>query len=695
MKKIFLLLLFPFISTFAQNYQLIWSDEFNGSTLDNTAWTFDLGNNNGWGNKELETYTNSSNNIFIQNGYLYINARKESNGSYTSARIKTEGLKSFQYGKIEARMKLPFGQGMWPAFWMLGDNISSVGWPKCGEIDIMEMIGGQGRENTVHGSAHWGGDFTNTYTLNSGTLADSFHVYDITWTPTQIAWHIDGITYNVLNTSPSALEAFRKSFFIILNLAVGGSWPGNPDSSTVFPQQLVVDYVRVYKNISALPQINLSSPLNSSTYATLSDIPINTNVQYSGKISKVEFFQGALKIGESDISPYQMTWRNVSPGNYSISAVVTTDSGYQAKSSSSNVTVGIGGQAPYSGSPTKIPGTIYAINYDLGGQNSGYYNTATANNGGLYRNDSVGIESCADNGGGYDVGWIDPGEWLNYTVNIKDSATYNFNFRVASGSGGGSLHVEIDGVNVTNSITVPSTNGWQTWTTISANTILLKKGLHKLKIVFDTGGFNFYKVDIIEQGLTGSIQILSPAIGEIWQAGSVQEIRWNSYSISDLIIGLSTNGGSSWNSLAPDAPAIYGFYRFLVPNVSSQNCLIKIFDKNNLATSIITAGAFTIETPADVKSSSTVIKDFTLNQNYPNPFNPSTNIGFTVPYRMHATIKVYDVLGIEVANLFDSIAEAGRNYNVQFNASGLNSGIYFYQLKTEESILTKKMILIK
>ncbi len=261
MKKIFLLLLFPFISTFAQNYQLIWSDEFNGSTLDNTAWTFDLGNNNGWGNKELETYTNSSNNIYIQNGYLYINARKESNGSYTSARIKTEGLKSFQYGKIEARMKLPFGQGMWPAFWMLGDNISSVGWPKCGEIDIMEMIGGQGRENTVHGSAHWGGDFTNTYTLNSGTFADSFHVYDITWTPTQIAWHIDGITYNVLNTSPSALEAFRKSFFIILNLAVGGSWPGNPDSSTVFPQQLVVDYVRVYKNISALPQINLSSPL--------------------------------------------------------------------------------------------------------------------------------------------------------------------------------------------------------------------------------------------------------------------------------------------------------------------------------------------------------------------------------------------------------------------------------------------------
>ncbi len=694
MKKLLLIALFPIASIFAQNYQLVWSDEFNGTSLNNSYWTFDLGNS-GWGNNELENYTNSSNNIYVQNGNLYITAIKETNGTYTSARIKTQGLKSFQYGKIEARMKLPFGQGMWPAFWMLGSNITSAGWPSCGEIDIMEMIGGQGRENTVHGSAHWGSDYTNTYTLSSGTLADTFHVYDVTWTPTQIAWHIDGIQYSVLNITPSALNAFKKPFFIILNLAVGGAWPGNPDASTVFPQQLVVDYVRVYQNISAPPQINLSSPLNNSTYSAFSDIPINTNVQYSGKISKVEFYQGSLKIGESNISPYQMTWRNVSPGNYSISAVATTDSGYQATTSAASVTVGNGGQAPYSGNPSNVPGTIYAVNYDLGGPNVGYYNTTTTNTGGLYRTDGVGIEACSDNGGGYDVGWINPTEWLNYSVNVKDSALYNFNFRVASANSGGSFHVDVDGQNVTGSISVPSTGGWQTWTTVSANNITLTKGLHTLKIVFDAGGFNLYKADVVEPGLTGALQILYPTGGEVWQAGSVQEIRWNSYSISDLLIGLSTNGGSSWSTLISDAPAAYGFYRFQVPNLSSQNCLLKVYDKFNLSTVASIASPFTIENSTGIKSSRTIIKDFTLKQNYPNPFNPSTNISFAVSRRMHASLKVFDVLGVQVADLFNGIAEPNRNYDLQFNASNLNSGVYFYQLKTDESLQTRKMVLLK
>jgi len=694
MKKILLLILFPIIPIFAQNYQLVWSDEFNGSSLNNSYWTYDLGNN-GWGNNELENYTNSSNNIYLQNGNLYINARKESNGTYTSGRIKTQGLKSFQYGKIEARMKLPFGQGMWPAFWMLGNNITSAGWPACGEIDIMEMIGGQGRENTVHGSAHWGGDYTNTYTLSSGTLADSFHVYDVTWTPTQIAWHIDGIQYSVLNITPSTLNAFKKPFFIILNLAVGGAWPGNPDNSTVFPQQLVVDYVRVYQNISVPPQINLSSPLNNSTYSANSDIPINADVQYNGKISKVEFFQGSLKIGESNLSPYQMTWRNVSPGNYSISALVTSDSGYQAATAPAIVTVGNGGKAPYSGNPSKVPGTIYAVNYDLGGLNTGYYNTTSTNTGGLYRTDGVGIEACSDNGGGYDVGWINPTEWLNYSVDVKDTALYNFNFRVASANGGGSFHVEVDGVNVTGSISVPSTGGWQTWTTVSSNNISLTKGLHNMKVVFDAGGFNFYRIDIVEPGLTGALQILYPTGGEVWQSGSVQEIRWNSYSVNDILVGLSTNGGTSWSTLISDAPAVYGFYRFQVPDISFQNCLLKFYDKYNLSTVASMTTPFTIENSTGIKSTPSVVKDFTLRQNYPNPFNPSTNIDFAVPKRMHASLKVFDVLGVQVADLFNGIAEPNRNYNLQFNASNMNSGIYFYQLKTDESIQTKKMILIK
>ena len=248
--QIFLSSLLIIPQIFPQSYKLVWSDEFNGSSLDRSKWSFEIGNGtNGWGNSELEYYTNRTQNCSEQNGILNITALKENyNGyNYTSARIKTQGRFSFKYGKVEAKMKLPFGQGMWPAFWMLGDNISQVGWPKCGEIDIMEMIGGQGRENTVHGSAHWGGDYTRKYSLSSGTFADSFHVYDITWTPSQIAWLVDGITYATLDITPSSLSAFQNNFFIILNLAVGGTWPGSPDNSTVFPQSLQVDYVRVYQ----------------------------------------------------------------------------------------------------------------------------------------------------------------------------------------------------------------------------------------------------------------------------------------------------------------------------------------------------------------------------------------------------------------------------------------------------------------
>ncbi len=242
--------MFLSFSIFPQSYKLVWSDEFSGSSLDQSVWTYETGNNGGWGNNELEYYTNRIQNSSVQNGILTITAAKESYSgyNYTSSRIKTQGKYSVKFGKIEARIKLPYGQGIWPAFWMLGDNINQVGWPSCGELDIMEMIGGQGREKTVVGSAHWGGDYTNTYSLSSGILADSFHTFDITWNQKTIAWHIDGKTYSTLDITPTALSAFQKSFFIIFNLAVGGNWPGNPDNTTVFPQTMQVDYVRVYQD---------------------------------------------------------------------------------------------------------------------------------------------------------------------------------------------------------------------------------------------------------------------------------------------------------------------------------------------------------------------------------------------------------------------------------------------------------------
>ena len=253
---------------FSQNWQLVWSDEFDSTSLDLTSWTRETGGN-GWGNNELEYYTDREENSYLEDGNLIIKAIQESYGdrSYTSARLKTQGKRLWQYGKIEARMKLPYGQGIWPAFWTLGENITSVGWPRCGEIDIMEMIGGQGRENTVHGTAHWDNNgqhaqYGGSKTLSSGTYADDFHVFTIEWNENTIKWYVDNVLYTTIDITPSGLSEFHQEFFIVLNLAVGGNWPGNPDQTTTFPQYLTVDYVRVYQDIPTGVKDEGSIPLD-------------------------------------------------------------------------------------------------------------------------------------------------------------------------------------------------------------------------------------------------------------------------------------------------------------------------------------------------------------------------------------------------------------------------------------------------
>lgn len=246
----------------AQNlagWQLVWADEFDqsdGSLPDTTKWVFDIGTgNNGWGNNELQYYTSRTNNARIEDGHLVIEALQESFGgrNYTSARLKTQGKASWTYGRIEARLKLPRGQGIWPAFWMLGTNITSVGWPTCGEIDVMENIGSVTNRvhGTIHGPGYSGGNgIGGSITLGGGTaFADDFHVFAVEWETNRIRWFMDGQQY--FTATPASLPGgsqwvFTQPQFILLNLAVGGNWPGSPNASTVFPQRLTVDYARVY-----------------------------------------------------------------------------------------------------------------------------------------------------------------------------------------------------------------------------------------------------------------------------------------------------------------------------------------------------------------------------------------------------------------------------------------------------------------
>ena len=240
---------------------LTWSDEFDGpdgSAPDPKKWTVETGGS-GWGNNELEYYTARRTNSRVEKGNLVIDALQEQftgpDGvarEYTSARLKTGKLFTQKYGKFEARIRIPKGQGMWPAFWMLGDDISMAGWPACGEVDIMENVGSA--PATVHGTLHgpgFSGDKSlgAPYALPGGSISDDFHLFAVEWEPNEIRFYVDGRLYETRTPAdlpPGARWVFDHPFFLILNVAVGGDWPGRPDASTKFPQQMLVDYVRVY-----------------------------------------------------------------------------------------------------------------------------------------------------------------------------------------------------------------------------------------------------------------------------------------------------------------------------------------------------------------------------------------------------------------------------------------------------------------
>ncbi len=235
-----------------QAWVMDWSDEFEGDTLDASKWVAETGGH-GWGNNELQYYTGRPENLRLEDGKLVIEARKEryEGRDYTSARIKTAGLEERMHGRYEARIKIPRGQGIWPAFWMLGNDIATTGWPRCGEIDIMENIGKE--PGIVHGTLHGPGysgenAFGRPSPLASGSYADDFHVFAVEWEPGEIRWYRDGILYHTARPGMVGGDwVFEHPFFVILNLAVGGNWPGYPDASTAMPQRMLVDYVRVYR----------------------------------------------------------------------------------------------------------------------------------------------------------------------------------------------------------------------------------------------------------------------------------------------------------------------------------------------------------------------------------------------------------------------------------------------------------------
>ena len=492
---------------------LVWSDEFDGTSVDLTKWTFQLGDGTevglpgGWGNNELQYYTED--NATVADGFLTITAKEESVApgfDYSSTRMRSLGKGDWTFGRMEMRAKLPIGQGLWPAFWMLSSDTSIYGpWAASGEIDIMEYIGSE--PDKVFGTIHYGAPFPgNVFSgtdvfLPSGTFNDDFHTFAIEWEFGEIRWYLDGVQFasrdSWFSTGGPFPAPFDVDFHLLLNLAVGGNLPGPPDATTVFPQEYIIDYVRVYQVPNDPPSVTITSPTASDTIAPGSDLVVTVDATDDGAIQNVQLLQETALLGEDTTPPYEFTIPNVSAGCYSLRARARDDGGVLAASDPVEIMVGTGcPQAPYRMTPAPIPGTIEVEDFDLGGQGLAYNDDDASNNGGAYRPDEgVDLEGTTDTGFGYNAGFVLNGEWLEYTVDVT-AGTWDVELRVASNEDGGSLQLELDGVDITGPIGFPGTGGWQNWTTVLVEDIDFTGGVQTLRVQMLDDDFNLNWITI-------------------------------------------------------------------------------------------------------------------------------------------------------------------------------------------------------
>ncbi|MDF2454756.1 MAG: glycoside hydrolase family 16 [Cytophagaceae bacterium] len=456
--RVFLALIIFSTSSQAQTWQQVWADEFNGSI--SSDWVFETGAG-GWGNNELQYYRRE--NATVENGKLVITARRENFGGaqYTSARMKTQGKKSWKYGKIEARIAMPAFSGIWPAFWMLGDKISSTGWPACGEIDIMEHINGG---TNAHATIHWqdANGYHAQYGGSTNTSVTSYHNYTVEWDAASIKWYLDGVKYHEANiaNSVNGTSELHENFFLLLNMAVGGNWPGFNIDNGGFPAKMYVDYVRVFNKSSAPSGIAIvykdcnfggsavGLPAGDYTLAALQARGVSND-----DISSFHLQSGyeIVLYDNSNLTGSTLTRRS------NINCLV--DEGWNDRTSSIRIRT----------IPTSFTRTIQAESYS---EMSG-----------------VQVEGTTDTGGGQNVGYIESGDWMTYkNINFPSSGTYKVEYRVAGN--GGRLSLDLNsGTTVLGALNVPATGGWQNWRTIS-HTVNVNAGTYKLGLYAASGGWN-------------------------------------------------------------------------------------------------------------------------------------------------------------------------------------------------------------
>jgi beta-glucanase (GH16 family) len=511
-----LLILLLWQSAFAQNWQLVWADEFNGSISND--WVFETGAG-GWGNNELQYYRRE--NASVQNGNLVITAKRENFGGagYTSVRMKTQGKKSWKYGKMEARIAMPSFQGVWPAFWMLGDNISSVGWPACGEIDVMEHVNTGGE---VFGTIHWtnaANQYSN-YGGSTSTNITAFHLYTVEWDASMIRWFVDGIKYHevsILNGVNGTSE-FHNNFFLLLNMAIGGNWPGFSIDNNAFPANMLVDYVRVYQNTGTPNPIGVTTLAgtyflqnrHSGLYMDVAGVSStdganiqqwsysgNTNQQFElthlgGGSYRILAKNSGKSLDVADISVANganvVQWPYWAGNNQQFIALDAGGGFYKLMAKNSGKLIEVAGFSTINGGNVQ--------QWEDAGQASAQWKLVPVTPPFSRRIEAesfsamAGIQTEACTEGGLNAGYIDNGDWMSYSaINIPSSGSYRLDYRVASVSGG-KLSQDINaGTTVLGAVTIPATGGWQNWTTVS-QTVYLNAGTYNFGIFAATGGWN-------------------------------------------------------------------------------------------------------------------------------------------------------------------------------------------------------------
>jgi len=678
-KTSFFSLVFLFLLTlgaqnsFSQCYELVWADEFDSTGFpDPTKWTFETGNNNG-ANSEWQYYkSKDSSNCWIENGTLVITALKEDYSAqhYTSTRINTKGKAEFTYGKIEARMKLPYGQGIWPAFWTLGGNISQVSWPACGEIDIMELIGGSGtRDRTTYGTPHWAdingnhGMYGGSKTIETKFCAD-FHIFSVEWTATSIRWFLDGVQFHVMTSSGAQFTEFQLNHFIILNLAVGGTWPGYPDATTVFPQKFEIDYVRVYQQLNKEKMSGKDSVFTKEKNLSYRFIPVEGR-QYLWTVPN-----GVTLLTPADSNAVIVDW-GCTAGDITCTVTTSCATTYTYTKNVKIATPTISGPIFYN----KTAGNLFFSVPDM--------------------NETTYL-------------WNIPADASLVSGNTGDSAI------VAWGTTNGIVNLEYSNSCGTSYISKKVYKYGQYPYPDMDSPFLIPGTINSTSYDFGGEGVAYHDNDVSNQGTTGiredervdiEMQALFPSVGWIttgeWLEYTMKVTTPGYYKIEMKVASAGTSGIGpirvmvNGQARVADIPVVAtGSWttfvkvsqRLLYLDVSDT--ILKIFAvKGNFNLGPIT---LSVDNTVGIEE---LTSDKTKFDMFPNPVNDVLNISLSLPKPSNIKINILDISGKQINSVNINCDRNGnQKITLSDNIKTLNSGMYFIEIITNDQKYFSKFL---